>query len=143
MTVCHKYLTCDLFSASEYEIRYSKDPDVLRSHFSNAHLINSSNLLPSESGSSEQLSFTPTSGTMTNGTTLFFAVKAIDKDMLSSETSNLAQITKVIGYIESPGIGVYMIAIYISIAVVAIAVGLIVGVTMTALKHKQSLQITV
>ncbi|XP_046905997.1 calcium-activated chloride channel regulator 4-like [Hypomesus transpacificus] len=131
----------DQGTASEYEIRYSKDPDVLRSHFSNAHLINSSNLLPSESGSSEQLSFTPTHGTMGNGTTLFFAVKAVDKDMLSSETSNLAQITKVIGYIESPGTGVKMIAIYISIAVVAIAVGLIVGVTMTSLNQKRTLQI--
>ena len=137
VTVCHKYLTCDLFSASEYEIRYSKDPDVLRSHFSNAHLINSSNLLPSESGSSEQLSFTPTHGTMRNGTTLFFAVKAVDNDMLSSETSNLAQVTKVIGYIESPGNGVNINAIVISIAVVAIAVGLIASVTMTALKRKQ------
>ncbi|XP_062308217.1 calcium-activated chloride channel regulator 3A-1-like [Osmerus eperlanus] len=87
----------DQGTASEYEIRYSEDPDVLRSKFSNAHLINSSNLLPSESGSSEQLSFTPTNGTMKNGTTLFFAVKAVDKDMLSSETSNLAQVTKVIG----------------------------------------------
>ncbi|XP_046905682.1 calcium-activated chloride channel regulator 4-like isoform X2 [Hypomesus transpacificus] len=83
----------DQGTASEYEIRYSEDPDVVRSNFSNAHLINSSNLLPSESGSSEQLSFTPNHGTMGNGTTLFFAVKAVDKDMLSSETSNLAQVS--------------------------------------------------
>jgi len=137
VTVCHKYLTCDFFSASKYEIRYSEDPDVLRSNFNNAHPVNSSNLLPSESGSSEQLSFTPTHGTMRNGTTLFFAVKAVDKDMLSSETSNLAQVTKVIGYIESPGNGVNINAIVISIAVVAIAVGLIASVTMTALKRKQ------
>ncbi|XP_067086272.1 uncharacterized protein [Osmerus mordax] len=79
-------------TASKYDIRYSEDPDVLRSNFNNAHLINSSNLLPSESGSSEKLSFTPTHGTMRNGTTLFFAVKAVDKDMFSSETSNLAQV---------------------------------------------------
>ena len=89
----------------------------------------------------KQFSFTPTHGTMRNGTTLFFAVKAVDNDMLSSETSNLAQVTKVIGYIESPGNGVNINAIVISIAVVAIAVGLIASVTMTALKLKQSQQI--
>ncbi|XP_062308216.1 calcium-activated chloride channel regulator 3A-1-like [Osmerus eperlanus] len=128
----------DQGTASEYDIRYSEDPDVLRSNFNNAHPVNSSNLLPSESGSSEQLSFAPT---MRNGTTLFFAIKAVDNDMLSSETSNLAQVTKVIGYIESPGNGVNMIAIYISIAMVAIVGGLIVGVTMTARKRKRTLQI--
>ncbi|XP_067086439.1 calcium-activated chloride channel regulator 3A-1-like [Osmerus mordax] len=83
----------DQGTASEYEIRYNEDPDLLRSNFSTAHLINSSNLLPNESGSSEQLFFTPTNGTMRNITTLFFAVKAVDKEMLSSETSNLAQVT--------------------------------------------------
>ncbi|XP_067086271.1 calcium-activated chloride channel regulator 3A-1-like [Osmerus mordax] len=128
----------DQGTASKYDIRYSEDPDVLRSNFNNAHPVNSSNLLPSESGSSEQLSFTPT---MRNGTTLFFAIKAVDNDILSSETSNLAQVTKVIGYIESPGNGVNMIAIYISIAMVAIVGGLIVGVTMTARKRKRTLQI--
>ncbi|XP_067086441.1 calcium-activated chloride channel regulator 3A-1-like [Osmerus mordax] len=127
----------DQGTASKYEIRYSEDPDVLRSNFNNAHLINSSNVLPSESGTLEQLSFTPTHGTMRNGTTLFFAVKAVDKDTLSSETSNLAQVTKVIGYIEGPGNGVNINAIVISIAVVAIAAGLIASVTMTALKRKQ------
>ncbi|XP_062308633.1 calcium-activated chloride channel regulator 3A-1-like isoform X1 [Osmerus eperlanus] len=124
----------DQGTASEYEIRYSEDPDVLRSNFSNAHPINSSNLLPSESGSSEQLSFTPTSGTMRNGTTLFFAVKAVDKDMLSSETSNLAQVTKVIGYIEN---GVNINAIVISVTILTIVVGLIACVIVTKLKLQQ------
>ena len=134
VTVHHQYLTYNLFSASEYEIRYSEDPDVLRSNFSNAHLINSSNLLPSESGSSEQLSFTPTHGTMRNGTTLFFAVKAVDNDMLSSETSNLAQVTNVIGYVEN---GVNINAIVISVTILTIVVGLIACVTVTKLKLQQ------
>ncbi|XP_062308636.1 calcium-activated chloride channel regulator 3A-1-like [Osmerus eperlanus] len=106
----------DQGTASEYEIRYNEDPDLLRSNFSTAHLINSSNLLPNESGSSEQLSFTHTNGKMRNGTTLFFAVKAVDKDTLSSETSNLAQLTfgNGVNIVTSPSPVVCSVCVFVS-----------------------------
>ncbi|XP_048016191.1 calcium-activated chloride channel regulator 4A-like [Megalobrama amblycephala] len=85
----------DQGTAKSYEIRWSYDLQMLRENFSNAHVVNTSAVLPLEAGSAEQHSFN-LSFTIQNGTTLFFAVQSEDKQNAKSETSNIAQASKIL-----------------------------------------------
>ncbi|XP_067220899.1 calcium-activated chloride channel regulator 1-like [Chanodichthys erythropterus] len=85
----------DQGTAKSYEIRWSYDLQMLRENFSNAHVINTSTVSPQEAGSVEQHSFN-LSFTIQNGTTLFFAVQSEDKQNAKSETSNIAQASKIL-----------------------------------------------
>ncbi|KAJ8408518.1 hypothetical protein AAFF_G00259320 [Aldrovandia affinis] len=81
----------DQGTAQSYEIRMSKDFDLLRSNFSHANLIDMTSRQPQEAGSREEHSFLPNNTTIKNGTILYFAVRAQDNDSLTSSISNIAQ----------------------------------------------------
>ncbi|ROL43987.1 Calcium-activated chloride channel regulator 3A-1 [Anabarilius grahami] len=82
-------------NSKSYEIRWSYDLQMLRENISNAHVVNTAAVLPQEAGSVEQHSFN-LSFTIQNGTTLFFAVQSEDKQNAKSETSNIAQASKML-----------------------------------------------
>ncbi|XP_048016188.1 calcium-activated chloride channel regulator 1-like [Megalobrama amblycephala] len=85
----------DQGTAKSYEIRWSYDLQILRENFSNAHVVNTAAISPLEAGSAEQHSFN-LSFTIQNGTTLFFAVQSEDEQNAKSETSNIAQASKML-----------------------------------------------
>ncbi|RXN08350.1 epithelial chloride channel -like protein [Labeo rohita] len=85
----------DQGTAKSYEIRWSFDLDMLRFNFSNGHAVNTTAISPQKAGSVEQHSFN-LNITIQNGTTLFFAIQSKDKLNATSETSNIAQASKII-----------------------------------------------
>uniref|UniRef100_A0A671S880 Calcium-activated chloride channel regulator 4-like n=1 Tax=Sinocyclocheilus anshuiensis TaxID=1608454 RepID=A0A671S880_9TELE len=85
----------DQGTAKSYEIRWSFDLDMLRNSFSNGHVVNTAAVSPQEAGSDEQHSFN-LSFPIQNGTTLFFAVQSEDEQNATSETSNIAQASKIL-----------------------------------------------
>ncbi|XDV32648.1 hypothetical protein PO909_003400, partial [Leuciscus waleckii] len=85
----------DQGTAKSYEIRWSYDLQMLRESFSNGHAVNTTAVSPHEAGSVEQHSFN-FSFTIHNGTTLFFAVQSEDEEKAKSETSNIAQASKIL-----------------------------------------------
>ncbi|XP_026112862.1 calcium-activated chloride channel regulator 1-like [Carassius auratus] len=84
----------DQGTAKSYEIRWSFDLKMLRFNFSNGYSVNTTAVTPQKAGSVEQHSFN-LNITIQNGTTLFFAVKSEDKQNAKSETSNIAQASKI------------------------------------------------
>lgn len=112
---------------------------MLQSNFSSTNLVNTSTLLPQESGSAEQHSFQPNT-TIKNGTALFFAVQSMDQQSARSEVSNVARATK---YIPSPrplpivNAGLNKPAIVASVCLVTIVLCVIVVVILRALKRKK------
>ncbi|XP_050958606.1 calcium-activated chloride channel regulator 3A-1 [Labeo rohita] len=85
----------DQGTAKSYEIRWSFDLDMLRNNFSNSHAVNTSGVSPQEAGLVEQHSFN-FSFPIQNGTILFFAVQSEDEQNAKSETSNIAQASKIL-----------------------------------------------
>ncbi|KAG9350919.1 hypothetical protein JZ751_024808, partial [Albula glossodonta] len=92
----------DQGTAKAYEIRMAEDLDVIRNNFSYAHPINTSSIKPQQAGSVEQYAFTPDNGTIQNGTTLYFAIRAEDIDSMVSDISNIAQVAKFVPFIPPP-----------------------------------------
>uniref|UniRef100_A0A8C1LN01 Chloride channel accessory 1 n=1 Tax=Cyprinus carpio TaxID=7962 RepID=A0A8C1LN01_CYPCA len=89
--------------AKSYEIRWSFDLKMLRFNFSNGYSVNTTAVSPQETGSVEQHSFN-LNITIQNGTTIFFAVQSEDKQNAKSETSNIAQASKILPGPKSSGI---------------------------------------
>ncbi|XP_043556054.1 calcium-activated chloride channel regulator 3A-1-like isoform X1 [Chiloscyllium plagiosum] len=116
-------------AASRYEMRMSDHLLQLRDNFTAAALVNLTNLNPRPFGSRETFTFVPENTELQNGTTLYFALCAYDKQEQSSEMSNVA---KVYVFVPSPlvehpkGSSVWKV-IWIAI-VVAILVCLIIGI---------------
>ncbi|KAL7825311.1 hypothetical protein AOLI_G00325180 [Acnodon oligacanthus] len=129
----------DQGTAESYEIRWSEHLEMLLNNFSNANLVNTSALQPQEAGSDEQFSFL--SGvTIQNGTTLFFAVQSEDKEVMRSEVSNIARVTKFVPTPRPPAIsnpGLNLTAIVVSVCAVTIVACVIAAVTTWAMKRKK------
>ncbi|XP_043556014.1 calcium-activated chloride channel regulator 1-like [Chiloscyllium plagiosum] len=116
-------------AASRYEMRMSDHLLQLRDNFTAAALVNLTNLNPRPFGSRETFTFVPKNTELQNGTTLYFALCAYDKQEQSSEMSNVAKVYVFVSapLVEHPkGSSVWKV-IWIAI-VVAILVCLIIGI---------------
>ncbi|XP_040264680.1 calcium-activated chloride channel regulator 1-like [Bufo bufo] len=81
----------DQGQASKYELRMNTDPQRIRDHFETSTLVNTDSFIPQPAGFKENFLFVPESITIANGTTLYFAIVAIDKMGQKSDRSNIAQ----------------------------------------------------
>ncbi|XP_026116800.1 calcium-activated chloride channel regulator 1-like [Carassius auratus] len=84
----------DQGTAKSYEIRWSFGLKMLRFNFSNGYSVNTTAVTPQKAGTVEQHSFN-LNITIQKDTTLFFAVQTKDKQNAKSETSNIAQASKI------------------------------------------------
>uniref|UniRef100_A0A8C1MVG8 VWFA domain-containing protein n=1 Tax=Cyprinus carpio TaxID=7962 RepID=A0A8C1MVG8_CYPCA len=128
----------DQGTAKSYEIRWSFDLDMLRNSFSNGHVVNTAAVSPHEAGSVEQHSFN-LSFPIQNGTTLFFAVQSEDEQNAKSETSNIAQASKILHGPKPPGVsnpGMNLTVLVISLCVVIMVICFIVAVTAWAVRRR-------
>ncbi|KAG1951337.1 calcium-activated chloride channel regulator [Pimephales promelas] len=128
----------DQGTAKSYEIRWSYDLQMLRESFSNGHVFNTTAVSPHEAGSVEQHSFN-FSFTIQNSTTFFFAVQSEDKENVKSETSNIAQASKILPDPKPQGIsnpGMNLTVLVISLCVVTMVICFVAAVTTWAVKHK-------
>ncbi|XP_059370713.1 calcium-activated chloride channel regulator 1-like [Carassius carassius] len=105
----------DQGTAKSYEIRWSFDLKMLRFNFSNGYSVNTTAVTPQKAGSVEQHSFN-LKITIQKGTTLFFAVQTKDKQNAKSETSNIAQASKILpapisSEISNPGMNLTVLVI--------------------------------
>uniref|UniRef100_A0A8C8RB38 Chloride channel accessory 2 n=1 Tax=Pelusios castaneus TaxID=367368 RepID=A0A8C8RB38_9SAUR len=82
--------------AASYEIRTSESPLELRDNFDNAIPVNTSTLTPQRAGYKEIFLFKPEAFAAENITTIYVAVRAIDKSSLCSDISNIAQAVKLV-----------------------------------------------
>ncbi|XP_051717361.1 calcium-activated chloride channel regulator 1 [Ctenopharyngodon idella] len=131
----------DQGTAKSYEIRWSYDLQMLRESFSNGHAVNTAAVSPQEAGSVEQHSFN-LSFTIQNGTTLFFAVQSEDEQNAISETSNIAQVSKILPDPKPPAIsnpGLNLTVLVISLCVVTIVICFVVAVITWAVKRRKRL----
>ncbi|XP_048015951.1 calcium-activated chloride channel regulator 1-like [Megalobrama amblycephala] len=131
----------DQGTAKSYEIRWSYDLQILRENFSNGHVVNAAAISPLEAGSAEQHSFN-LSFTIQNGTTLFFAVQSEDKQNAKSETSNIAQASKILpdptpSAISNPGLNLTVLVI--SLCVVTMVICFVGAVITWSVRHRKAL----
>ncbi|XP_036612520.1 calcium-activated chloride channel regulator 1-like [Trichosurus vulpecula] len=133
--------------AQEYIIRMSKEILQLREDFDTAVQVNTTDLVPNEANSKEVFVFKPENFTIENGTTIFFAIKALDKVNLTSPLSNIAQASR---FIPSPvldievdpenpssSVGVSISTIVLSVVGTVAAVCIIASVTLCVLNNKK------
>ncbi|XP_052473200.1 calcium-activated chloride channel regulator 4A [Carassius gibelio] len=129
----------DQGTAKSYKIMWSFDLKTLRFNFSNAHEVNIPGISPQEAGSVEQHSFN-LSFPIQNGTTIFFAVQSMDKELVKSEISNIAQASKILPHSEPTElfeIDPKIVLIAVAVCLAAVAIIAIVGITTWALKPKK------
>ncbi|XP_067221402.1 calcium-activated chloride channel regulator 1-like isoform X2 [Chanodichthys erythropterus] len=134
----------DQGTAKSYEIRWSYDLQMLRENFNNGHAVNTAAVSPLEAGSAEQHSFN-LSFTIQNGTTLFFAVQSEDKENAKSETSNIAQASKILpdptpSAISNPGLNLTVLVI--SLCVVTMVICFVVAVITWSERRRKSFDIS-
>uniref|UniRef100_A0A5F8H5E7 Calcium-activated chloride channel regulator 1 n=1 Tax=Monodelphis domestica TaxID=13616 RepID=A0A5F8H5E7_MONDO len=91
----------DTGRAEEYIIKMSKDILTLRENFDAALQVNTTDLIPNDANSKEDFMFKP-DFLIENGTTVFLAIKAVDKANLTSPISNIAQASLIIPSAEDP-----------------------------------------
>ncbi|XP_051717358.1 LOW QUALITY PROTEIN: calcium-activated chloride channel regulator 3A-1-like [Ctenopharyngodon idella] len=128
----------DQGTAKSYEIRWSYDLQMLRENFGNGHAVNTAAISPQEAGSVEQLSF-DLSFTIQNGTTLFFAVQSEDEQNAKSETSNIAQASKMLPDPNLPTIsnpGLNFTVLVISLCVVTMVICFVAVFTWAVRRRK-------
>ncbi|XP_059504093.1 calcium-activated chloride channel regulator 1-like [Stegostoma tigrinum] len=132
----------DQGAAAHYEMRMSDNLLQLRDNFTTAALINLTDLDPRPFGSRETVTFVPESIELKNGTSLYFALCAYDKQDQSSEMSNVARIYVFVPVplVEHPKGNRALQAIWIAV-VVAGLVCLIIGIVKYLL-HKKSTSTT-
>uniref|UniRef100_A0A8C1VMH9 Chloride channel accessory 1 n=1 Tax=Cyprinus carpio TaxID=7962 RepID=A0A8C1VMH9_CYPCA len=126
----------DQGTAKSYEIRWSFDLKMLRFNFSNGYSVNTTAVSPQKARSVEQHSFN-LNITIQNGTTLFFAVQSEDKQNAKSETSNIAQASKILPGPKPSGISnpdMNLTGLVISLCVVTM---LICFIVVFAVKHRK------
>ncbi|KAK9961948.1 hypothetical protein ABG768_007342 [Culter alburnus] len=131
----------DQGKAKSYEIRWSYDLQMLRENFSNGHVVNTAAVSPLEAGSVEQHSFN-LSFTIQNGTTLFFAVQSEDEQNAKSETSNIAQVSKILPDPNLHGIsnpGLNLTVLVISLCVVIMVICFVVAVITWSVRRRKRL----
>ncbi|XP_056379198.1 calcium-activated chloride channel regulator 1-like isoform X2 [Hyla sarda] len=81
----------DQGQASKYELRMNTDLKGIRDRFESSALVNTAGLSPRPAGGKESFIFAPENTTITNGTILYFAIIAIDKEGQKSDKSNIVQ----------------------------------------------------
>ncbi|XP_040216033.1 calcium-activated chloride channel regulator 1-like isoform X2 [Rana temporaria] len=81
----------DQGQASRYELRWNTDLKKLKDNFESSTLVISDRLIPSPAGSKESFTFVPENVIIQNGTAIFFAIIAIDKESQKSDLSNIAR----------------------------------------------------
>ncbi|XP_016101289.1 calcium-activated chloride channel regulator 4A-like [Sinocyclocheilus grahami] len=129
----------DQGTAKTYKVRWSFDLKMLRFNFSNGHSVNTTAVSPQKAGSVEQHSFN-LNITIQNGTTLYFAIQSEDKQKAKSETSNIAQASKILPAPKPPGIsnpGMNLTVLVISLCVVTMVICFIVAVVICAVKRRK------
>uniref|UniRef100_A0A8C1LP08 VWFA domain-containing protein n=1 Tax=Cyprinus carpio TaxID=7962 RepID=A0A8C1LP08_CYPCA len=129
----------DQGTAKSYEIRWSFDLKMLQFNFSNGHAVNTTAVSPQKAGSVEQHSFN-LNITIQNGTTLFFAVQSEDKQKAKSETSNIAQASKILPAPKPLGISnpdINLTVFVISLCVVTMLMCFIFAVVIRAVKFRK------
>ncbi|XP_020019456.2 calcium-activated chloride channel regulator 1-like [Castor canadensis] len=89
----------DKGKADSYIIRISTHFLDPHKDFDNATLVNTSGLIPKEAGSKEHFEFKPEHFKIENGTKFYIAIQANNEGNLTSQVSNIAQVTK---FTESP-----------------------------------------
>ncbi|GCB80810.1 hypothetical protein scyTo_0022407, partial [Scyliorhinus torazame] len=94
---------CDEGAASRYEMRMSASLRQLRDSFSNAALVNLTNMRPQPFGSREAVSIILQDTGLQNRTNIYFAVRAYDKINQSSKISNIAKVSINVKLIVNPG----------------------------------------
>ncbi|XP_067847020.1 calcium-activated chloride channel regulator 1-like [Heptranchias perlo] len=124
----------DQGTASRYEMRMSDNLLQLRDNFTKAALVNLTSLNPRPSGSRETVTIVPENPE--NGTTVYFALLAYDKNNTSSEMSNVAKVSVFVPLVEYPK-GINISEIVLIVAVVSFIVCLIAGIT-TCIVNKKS-----
>uniref|UniRef100_A0A8C1D8A1 Chloride channel accessory 1 n=1 Tax=Cyprinus carpio carpio TaxID=630221 RepID=A0A8C1D8A1_CYPCA len=127
----------DQGTAKSYEIRWSFDLDMLRSSFSNGHAVNTAGISPQKAGSDEKYSFN-LSFPIQNCITVIFAVQSKDNQNATSETSNIAQASKIPP--GPPGVSnpcINLIILVISVCVETMVICFIVLVTRRAVKLRK------
>ncbi|KAJ6656273.1 hypothetical protein lerEdw1_003929 [Lerista edwardsae] len=83
---------CDVGTAERYEIKMSEDPLELRTAtFQSATSVNTSGLTLAVAGTKQSFQFKPENVTKQNGTTIYFAIRAIDNSSNVGEASNIAR----------------------------------------------------
>ncbi|XP_043859045.1 calcium-activated chloride channel regulator 1-like [Dromiciops gliroides] len=131
--------------AQQYIIRMSKDILQLRENFDTALQLNTTDLIPNQANSQEFFRFKLEDSIMENGTTIFLAIKAIDKANLTSLISNIAQASL---FTASPDnsspddsssspAGVSISTIVLSVVGAVAVVAIIVSVTVCVLNKKK------
>ncbi|XP_067894138.1 calcium-activated chloride channel regulator 1-like [Heterodontus francisci] len=118
----------DQGAASRYEMRMSDNLLQLRDIFSAATLVNLANLNPRPYGSRETVAIVPENIELQNGTMIYFALRAHDKNSQPSQVSNIAKVSVFVPLIVYPN-GINISEMVLIIAVVAIIVCLIAGIT--------------
>uniref|UniRef100_F7B8Z6 Uncharacterized protein n=1 Tax=Ornithorhynchus anatinus TaxID=9258 RepID=F7B8Z6_ORNAN len=113
--------------ATGYIIKMSEKVLELRDRFDDALQVNTSTLKPKVAHSWENFVFRPENGTIANGTSIFVAVRAIDKVNQISEIFNIAQAALFIPPLDpNPAdtgkkpIGVSTIVLAVTVSVVSI-----------------------
>uniref|UniRef100_F7D697 Calcium-activated chloride channel regulator 1 n=1 Tax=Monodelphis domestica TaxID=13616 RepID=F7D697_MONDO len=136
----------DTGRAEEYIIKMSKDILTLRENFDAALQVNTTDLIPNDANAKEDFMFKP-DFLIENGTTVFLAIKAVDKANLTSPISNIAQASLIIPSAEDPfspspedpfsPSGTSISTIVLSVVGTVAAVAIIVSVTVCVMKKKR------
>lgn len=87
------HLSFFIFVASKYVIRIDTNIRDLRDKFNESLQVDTTDLTPQDANSKEVFVFKPENIIFENGTDLFIAVQAFDKVNLTSEISNIAQVS--------------------------------------------------
>ncbi|MBN3297126.1 CLCA1 regulator, partial [Amia calva] len=124
----------DQGAAESYEIRMSQDFELLRRNFAYTQLVNSSGLTPKESGSGEEHHFFLDEIAIKNGTIIYFAARAKDKESQNSEVSNIAQAALILPPADQPK-GVNVLVLVLSVTGVVAAACIIASTVMCVKKR--------
>lgn len=96
--------------------------------------MNTSDFIPNDANSKEVFMFEPVDLTIENGTTVFFAIKAVDKANLTSPISNIAQASL---YVPEVPAGVSISTIVLSVVGAVAGICIIAGVTLCILNKNK------
>ncbi|KAH0618443.1 hypothetical protein JD844_017651 [Phrynosoma platyrhinos] len=107
----------DVGKAESYEIKMSINPLELRhSTFHSAISLNTSGLIPEVAGVKQSFQYKAENFTKENGTSIYFAIRAIDDSNNVGETSNIAAVP-LSQLLETPSVNEYNIVTIIIIAI--------------------------
>ncbi|XP_062992758.1 calcium-activated chloride channel regulator 1-like isoform X3 [Elgaria multicarinata webbii] len=87
--------------AERYEIKMSENLEELRNNFHSALSVNTSGLTTEVAGVKQSFQFKPENIREDNGTTIFFAIRAIDNSSNAGETSNIVKTVRLLAPLPS------------------------------------------